>query len=97
MIDNGRNRWLLWTAGIIMTFILTAITFLGTNVVANDKEARARDSSLEIRLSQRIEKNQERIQINQEKNQEKLEVINKGTTDILVAIAELKKDVQKIQ
>lgn len=100
-MNNGNGRMfqvVMYLVGVLVTvFLVIGFPTLTRYVIANDKETRARETALEIRLAQRIERNQEKIQENQEKVNIKLNEIQSGNIDILVAIAELKKDVEKIQ
>lgn len=34
---NGNAKWLLWTAGIIATFIITALTCMANSIIENDR------------------------------------------------------------
>ena len=45
MTNGNGTKWSIWMAGIIATLLIGAVTTLATNVVANDKAARDRDTS----------------------------------------------------
>lgn len=85
---NGRNLWLRWTAGIITTLFITALTFIGTNVVANDNASRDRDTTIKaeaVEQERRLETKIDNLQ----------DTVNTGQTDILVAIQEIKGKIDK--
>lgn len=43
---NGKTKWILWLAGIVFFLLTTWLSGLTTNVIANDKASRERDSSV---------------------------------------------------
>ena len=49
-MNNGKSRWLLWLAGVVMFLLITALTTIGTNVIANDRASRERDEILGEKL-----------------------------------------------
>ena len=49
-MNNGKSRWLLWLAGVVMTLLIVALTTIGTNVIANDRASRERDELLAEKL-----------------------------------------------
>ncbi len=76
---NGSMRWLLWSAGIIMFFITAVLTFIGSNVVANDNSSRDRDDNIKgemVLQERRLEKKIDVVQA----------TINTNQTAVLVAI-----------
>ena len=85
---NGNVRWLLWTAGIIMSCIITAITFLGTNVIANERSSRDRDSNIKVEVvaqERRIDKKLDKIQTS----------VNTNHTEVLLAVQSIQKDIER--
>ena len=42
------NQWTIWLAGILVTALTSTMFFLGTSVIANDKDSRDRDSKLAV-------------------------------------------------
>lgn len=85
--ENGRTKWLLWAAGIIMTFILTALTFMGTSVVANDISSRDRDDDIKVEGVAQERRLGTKLDILQSS-------INDQKSDILVAIENIKGDIR---
>ncbi len=51
MESKGENKWALWLAGIVSTLIITAITMISSNVIANDKDGRQRDVNIDNRIT----------------------------------------------
>ena len=46
-MENGRNRTILWLAGILITLVLfIALPTMANYIVVNDKESRCRDSEI---------------------------------------------------
>ena len=87
---NGKSKWVHYLVGTITTIILMAFLFMGRSVVANDRLSRERDDK--IATEARAEKTELRKEINAE-----LKEINSSNMKILIAIAELKKDIQSIK
>jgi len=48
---NGKNWWIRWLVGSLYGIVLLAVTTLATNVIANDKSSRDRDSKIEYEVS----------------------------------------------
>ena len=51
MAENGNGYWTKWLVGIVTTCIITALTMIGTNVIANEQNSRSRDDNLEEKLN----------------------------------------------
>ena len=82
---NGKQRWIFWLVGTITFIITSTLTMTITNVIANDKASRERDECIEK------EARVERIEMRKEVTKE-LKELNTSQTQILIALAELKKD-----
>lgn len=78
-MNNGKSQWLMWLAGTVMTLLTIGITTIGTNVIANDRESRKRDTmqtekihKIEVQTHDKLEK----IMVQLSKIQTQLEYIN---------------------
>ena len=58
---NGNRQWTIWIAGLLGTIILATLTMTIKSVVANDAGSRDRDTSIEFRITDKIETNQKEI------------------------------------
>ena len=54
--EKKSNAWLLWLAGVTMTMFTSAIFMMGSNVIANDRDSRCRDSEIEDKVADICEK-----------------------------------------
>jgi len=92
---NGFVRLVFWTL-IIGSFGWTTLVGIGAFkvIASNDKTREVEDRTLEIRLSQKIERNQQKIEENQEKVLEKFEDMRK---EVAANQIELLKEIKKIQ
>jgi len=59
---NGSRQWTLWLAGILFTISFAAVSQLTANVIANDKDSRARGESIRNEFQACVK---EQIQVNQ--------------------------------
>jgi len=50
-MSTNNGYWVKWLVGILTTLIITALTMMGNNVIANDKDSRERDDCIEIKLN----------------------------------------------
>lgn len=83
--SNGRNWWIRWLVGSLWGVLVLAMITIGNNVIANDKEARARDDKIKEVVEVKLEK----IQVEQKLMRKEA---NEKFTQILVKLAEIKKD-----
>ena len=51
-MNNGKTKWLLWLAGIVMSLLIIAITTIGNSVIANDKERQKADADIRKELAE---------------------------------------------
>ena len=51
MAENGNGYWAKWLVGVVTTCIITALTMIGTNVIANDQNSRLRDDCLDDKFN----------------------------------------------
>ena len=85
---NGNRTWTIWLAGIVATIFLTALSFLGSNVIANDKAARDRDSNIEAKIyntERRIENHISEI----------IETQSDNHTEVLIVLERLATKIDK--
>ena len=87
-MSNGNGYWTKWLVGILWALIITVITTIGTNLIASDKDSRARDIRLEDKCVQRYELICEKLNISCQKQSD-------TNQQILVALAELKTLVKR--
>ena len=73
-----------------MSIIILFLSTLTANVIANDKASRERDTHIENNARK------ERMEIKKDVSKE-LKEINISQTQILIALAEIKKDIQNVQ
>ena len=90
MTNNGKQRWIFWLVGTITTIIIISITTLSANVIANDKDSRKRDIEITKLTSEELK--ELRGEITKE-----FKEMGVSQTQVLIAIAEIKKDIQKIR
>jgi len=87
---NGNGKWSIWMAGIIFTLFLTALTMLGSNVIANDKDSRDRD----LVICTRVEANT----IERQRQLEGIRVEQmKINQEILIALSTIKTDLEYLK
>lgn len=82
MAVNG-NGWTRWLVGALWGILVLALTTIGTNVIANDKASRERDSCVEkeiVLVERRLSEKIEKIHIEQ----------TTGFTQVLISIERLK-------
>jgi len=85
-----KNNWIVKTLlGFLFLIIFTAITTLANYLVANDKESRARDTEIVEKIEEI--KDEQNGKLDEIKTTQMIKF-----TDILIAIAELKKEVEYI-
>lgn len=60
MAENGNGKWTMWIIGIILC---TALPYIGSAVIVNDKDSRARDDKINESVNKSII---EQKQVNQE-------------------------------
>jgi len=75
MAESNGNKWTMWMAGIMATVITSAMFMIGNNVIANEKDSRARDDCI-------TEKVQKTIVEQQQTNQAILIALKEIQTDI---------------
>ena len=46
MAENGNGKWTFWLVGFIATAVLGSIMTLASHVIANDRDSRARDTTI---------------------------------------------------
>ena len=46
MAKNGNGKWTFWLVGFIATAVLGSIMTLASHVIANDRDSRARDTTI---------------------------------------------------
>lgn len=83
---NGKQKLILYLVSIIVTIILVSGGFLTKTVIANNEASRNRDEKIELRTNKKVDENHKEVM-------KEVKEINEKQTDILIAIAELKKDV----
>ena len=49
MATNG-NGWVKYLVGVLVSILISIVTLMGTNVIANDKDSRKRDMSIEEKV-----------------------------------------------
>ena len=85
-----KNGWAKWLASCLWGILIAVLMFMGNTIKANDEASRGRDIAIT-----------EKMEVIKDEQNGKLDSIKteqmKKFTDILVAIAELKKDVERIQ
>ena len=82
-MSNGNGKWTLWLAGAILTILTMWAGALTQGVIANDKDARQRDTVMSKELNEKIENAvQAQVQVNQ---------------SILVKLAEISTDIRYIK
>ena len=94
-LNNGFVRTMFWVL-ILGSFSWTTLVGVGLLKVAasNDNVREAEDTALEIRLAQRIERNQVKMVENQEKVMQKFEDIHK---EMNANQTQILKEIKKIQ
>lgn len=92
--NNGRNGWaklaINFLAGALWFCLTTSIIIIATNVIANDKESRARDDKIKECIELKIENIQKEQSLMRKESSEQF-------TQILVAIAELKAKISNVK
>ena len=61
MAANGNGKMfkiVMYLVGVFVMILVSSITFIGRNVIANDKESRIRDQRLDNKIHKVIEKQQ---------------------------------------
>ncbi len=48
--NNGKTKWLLWTAGVIFCLFTTWLTGITQAVVTNDKECKANYEDMQLQV-----------------------------------------------
>jgi len=95
---NGKNGWITkFLATALWGIVITIMLFIGKSVVANDQLSRERDQ--EIATEARAEKVELRKEIKEDLKDIKAELkeTSKANGEILIVLAELKKDIQAIE
>jgi hypothetical protein len=90
MSTNGKMTWIHWLVATLTFIIITAITTIATNVVANDIASRDRDTCIEK------EARTERIALRKELLLE-IKELNESNKQILIALGELKIDINNVK
>ena len=90
-----KNGWTKYLVGVLVTLTLfVAMPFMASSIVANDKEARARDKEIEKELITRHEKNRERVEIFCAKQQEINDKLSIGLVEIKADLKYIKQQVE---
>lgn len=94
-MNNGKTKWLLWLAGGILTIVIAVLSFMGNAIYANEDKRVEANTKIIAKIHDedgkiRAEIKHDLIEIRTEQKV-MTEKLNKNHTEILVAIAELKK------
>ena len=101
MASNGNRQWTIWVAGILSSIILTALTMTIKSVIANDVNSRERDEKIEIRVTDKLDKNQKEIREELANLNNKQSVITSNQSELMANqkwVMEILKEIKtKIQ
>jgi hypothetical protein len=100
---NNNRVWTIWTGGIISTILITAITMIINATIANDKEARARDISIDEKREVlakdviRIDTNQKIVIDKLNKVSDKVDNLDKNQATMIVNQEVILKSLSRLE
>jgi len=50
--SNGRNKWILWLVGVLVTLVLfITLPTMANAIITNDKDSRSRDAEIQAKIA----------------------------------------------